>query len=109
MRQTILLLFYVTCLCSCDSIIIQIENGQVRGEVVEFLNKTIDVFTGIRYGKPPIGDLRFKRPFKTENWSDVYDAITEKNSCHQISIFGYGISKHISEDCLFLNVWAPHN
>ena len=111
MRQTILLLFYVTCLCSCDNIIIEIENGQVRGEVVEFLNKTIDVFTGIRYGKPPIGDLRFKRPFKAENWSDVYDATTKKYSCWQFLYNQTEIEidiKDMNEDCLFLNVWAPH-
>ena len=106
--KAILILFCINSLVHCKDILVRIENGMVKGEVVEFNNKLIDVFRGIRYAKAPVGELRFKRPVKVDNWSSVYDAITEKNSCHQISIFGYGISKHISEDCLFLNVWAPH-
>ena len=106
--KAILILFCINSLVHCEDISVRIENGMVKGEVVEFNNKLTNVFRGIRYAKAPVGELRFKRPVKVDNWSSVYDAITEKNSCHQISIFGYGISKHISEDCLFLNVWAPH-
>lgn len=93
--------------CTCKDVIITIENGQVKGQVVELRNKTIDVFKGIRFGKPPIGELRFKRPEKAQNWTGVYDATTEKSSCWQYHFDPK--TRNLSEDCLFVNVWAPHN
>ena len=106
--KIILILLCINSLADCKDIRVMIENGMVKGKVVEFNNKTIHVFRGIKYAKAPIGELRFKRPVKVKNWSNVYDAITEKYSCHQNSIFGYEIKRNFSEDCLFLNVWAPH-
>lgn len=108
MKSVILLLIYLSTLCYCKNVIVHIENGQVKGEVTEFHNKTIDIFKGIRYGKAPIGNLRFKRPEKVDNWTDIYDATTEKNSCWQSGFLGIG-ARNMNEDCLFLNVWAPHN
>ena len=104
---TILILFCLTALALSNEIVVKIENGQVKGQVVEINNKTINVFKGIRFGKPPIGELRFKRPQKAENWTDIYDATTEKFSCWQVLIPGLILNK--SEDCLFLNVWSPNN
>ena len=93
--------------CQNKEIIVNIEDGQIKGELIELRGKTIDVFKGIRFGKPPVGDLRFKRPEKVDKWTDVYDATTEKYSCYQVDInFGVG---EMNEDCLFLNVWSPHN
>ena len=93
--------------CQNKEIVVNIEDGQVKGELVELRGKTIDVFKGIRFGKPPVGDLRFKRPEKVDKWTDVYDATTEKSSCYQLEL-GVLI-QNMSEDCLFLNVWSPHN
>ena len=83
---TLLTLFFLTVSCYCKDITVTIENGQVKGEVVQFRNKTINVFKGIRYGKPPTGHLRYKRPEKTEKWTDVYDATTEKATCWQVHL-----------------------
>ena len=52
--------------------------------------------------------MRFKRPLKAEKWTDIYDATTKKNSCWQVEV-GLSLNSNKSEDCLFLNVWAPHN
>ena len=101
------LFFGLIITCYCKEIIIQTEDGHVKGEVIEFKGKTIDVFNGIRYGKPPIGQLRFKRPEKVEKWTDVYDATTEKSSCFQTELkFKF---EQMNEDCLFVRIWAPHN
>lgn len=41
--------------------IVQIENGKIKGSVLESrLGVLFNAFRGIRYGKAPIGDLRFK-------------------------------------------------
>ena len=103
----IFLVVLLTAFCHCKEIIVNLDDGHVKGEVVELRGKTIDVFNGIRFGKPPIGDLRFKRPEKVDKWTDVYDATTEKNSCYQVDR-GFHMA-NMNEDCLFLRVWAPHN
>ena len=101
------LFFGLIITCYCKEIIIQTEDGHVKGEVIEFKGKTIDVFNGIRYGKPPIGQLRFKRPEKVDKWTDIYDATTDKKSCFQVELklkF-----EQMNEDCLFVRIWAPHS
>ena len=40
-------------------------------------------FTGIRYGKPPTGDLRFKQPEPADKWEGTLDA-SEEVKCFQV-------------------------
>lgn len=68
-------------------------------------------FTGIRYAKAPIDDLRFCPPVAVEPWQDVYDATLFGPSAPQPdeqegSLLGRQ-SEPQSEDCLFLNVYTP--
>lgn len=68
-------------------------------------------FKGIPYAKPPIGGLRWRPPLAAGGWEGVRDAGHFGASCIQPpwpanSIYDDGISS-FSEDCLFLNVWAP--
>jgi para-nitrobenzyl esterase len=62
-----------------------------------------DVFKGIFYAAPPIGDLRWKAPRPPASWSDVRDAFEAGSPCPQT-----GRLASTNEDCLYLNVWAPH-
>ena len=50
---------------------------------------------GIRYAKPPVGDLRFKRAEEYPPWDGVKDATKIGNACPQIDILG-DISKMLS-------------
>lgn len=65
-------------------------------------------FRGIPYAKPPVGDLRFADPQPAESWGDEPRQATEfGGSCIQpASTFGAATS---TEDCLYLNVYAPEN
>ncbi len=54
---------------------------------------------GIPYAKPPLGELRWKAPRPAVAWSGQYKALDFSSDCVQPS--------HGSEDCLYLNVWAP--
>lgn len=80
------------------------------------------LFKGIPYAKPPIGDLRWKRPEETESWDGVYMADTWPPMCMQIlpspdnPMMGpyhaefYSNPEFMppmSEDCLYLNIWMP--
>ena len=43
---------------------------------------------GIRYAKPPVGDLRFKRAEEYPPWDGVKDATEIGDGCPQIDILG---------------------
>ncbi len=68
-------------------------------------------FKGIPYAKPPVGSLRWRPPVAAGGWKGVRDAGHFGASCIQppwpaSSVYDDDIS-NFSEDCLFLNVWAP--
>ncbi|XP_077999754.1 neuroligin-4, Y-linked-like [Glandiceps talaboti] len=63
----------------------------------------MDVFLGLPFAAPPLGDLRFANPKYPEPWGDVYDATEYKPVCTQDSSL-----LPIDEDCLYLNVFAPY-
>lgn len=81
--------------------------GAVEGEAKEDLL----VFKGLPYALPPVGAARWKPPVAIPAWSEVRNAKRFAPACVQPrprpgSIYA---NEHaaMSEDCLFLNVWAP--
>ncbi|KAK0405794.1 hypothetical protein QR680_018199 [Steinernema hermaphroditum] len=71
---------------------------------------TANIFLGIPYAKPPVGELRFEHPQKLPKWKDVLQAKEFTASCVQhhrraseIQVPG----EVFAEDCLSLNVMAP--
>ncbi|XP_049271890.1 esterase CM06B1 [Rhipicephalus sanguineus] len=44
------------------------------------MHKQVQVFLGVPYAKPPIGELRFQKPQSPESWDDIYDANSVKDS-----------------------------
>ncbi|XP_046342234.1 acetylcholinesterase-like isoform X1 [Haliotis rufescens] len=96
------------------------QNGAVRGITHEFggrqNRKSVDVYYGIPYAQPPVGDLRFKLPVQTDRWDDVLDATKKPNTCMQghDTVWGnfsgamvWNPNTETSEDCLYLNIWVP--
>ncbi|XP_067653576.1 cholinesterase-like [Haliotis asinina] len=89
-------------------------DGPIFGQRMSVLGKSLDVFYGIPYAKPPVGDLRFKYPQPSESWGpEVRDARKPMPSCFQIKDALGAVEAHklipddYSEDCLHLTVWAP--
>lgn len=66
-------------------------------------------FKGIPFAAPPVGDLRWKEPQPTKNWTEVRSVKKFGPRAMQRAIFGdMGFrSDGMSEDCLYLNVWTP--
>jgi len=72
---------------------------------------------GIPYAEPPTGDRRWRAPEPPAPWSGTREALAPGSPCpqYQSPLSGAdargGASKAIigSEDCLYLNVWAPAN
>lgn len=83
--------------------------GRVRGTASE----DVHVFRGIPYARPPVGELRWRAPVQLPRWQGVRDATQFGAACVQppspeSSIY-YSTYAAMSEDCLFLNIWAPAN
>ena len=81
---------------------VAVTGGQTRGSHSE-TNPGVMVFKGLPFAAAPTGDLRWRAPFPVEAWSGVRDATTAGPICIQDG--GEDLTQ--SEDCLFLNVWAP--
>lgn len=77
-------------------------SGRVRG----VREASARVFRGLPYAEPPVGPLRFKPPQPLQSWNGVREAIAFGPAAIQAQGALTGGSA-TSEDCLYLNVWAP--
>lgn len=86
---------------------IQTEEGPIQGIVED----DVFAFKGIPYAKPPKDALRWRPPEPVEKWTQVlqaanYSAASYQNA-EECKTSGGGDPGTLSEDCLYLNVWAP--
>jgi para-nitrobenzyl esterase len=105
---------------SADTTTVQTMSGTVEG--VE--NEGIRQFLGIPYAAPPVNQLRWAPPAAVASWEGVREAKEFSPWCPQhdyerseegntYSGEGWTIFENVppaenaSEDCLYLNVWAP--
>ncbi|PMS15035.1 hypothetical protein C0Z18_28820 [Trinickia dabaoshanensis] len=87
---------------------VQLAGGAVAGERATSGAHPLNVFRGIPYAAPPVGPQRWQAPQPLARWSGVREATQFGPRCMQMD--GAGItfrSQRMSEDCLYLNVWAP--
>jgi para-nitrobenzyl esterase len=82
--------------------------GRVRGRRQDGIVK----FLGVPYATPPLGELRFRAPKPPRPWSGVRDTVDFPNPSYQapggeMGPGGNGRMPAPSEDCLYLNIWAP--
>ncbi len=73
--------------------------GRLRGET----EAEVRVFRGVPFAQPPVGALRFRAPEPVKEWSGVREATRFAAAAMQHAERGVAVS----EDCLYLNVWAP--
>ena len=86
------------------------------GKVAGFKEGNINVFKGIPFAAPPLGELRWKAPQPIKPWSGVKDCIQFAASPMQFDPVPFMCwseeflipKKPIDEDCLYLNVWAKN-
>src|SRR3954447_6025077 len=85
--------------------VVQTSNGALRG-----ISRTnYDAWLGIPYAAAPVGKLRLRAPQPAGRWSGVRDATHFGGRCTQNSGWDPGYEQPIvNEDCLYLNVYAPH-
>ena len=104
--------------------VVSLEKGDVRGVVID--GGAVELYAGIPYAKPPVGDLRWREPQDPEPWDGVLDADHFAPMCMQPAelpivgslkqIIGYheytfslfdNYRPAVSEDGLYVNVWKP--
>jgi para-nitrobenzyl esterase len=90
-----------------DSLTVKTLQGKVHGRTIN--NGKVEEFLGLPYAAPPVGDLRWKAPEPPAKWKGVRDATQYGAHCIQTNAFADMIFQDSgpSEDCLFLNVYAP--
>ena len=103
---------------------VTLEKGQVRGVVIA--DGAVELYAGIPYAQPPVGELRWREPQDPQPWEGVLDADHFAPMCMQpthlpiydslariIGYHDYRISltdnwmAPVSEDGLYVNVWKP--
>jgi para-nitrobenzyl esterase len=77
------------------------------GKIQGYKENGIEIFKGIPYAEPPIGDLRFSEPKPKKKWQGVKDTIKCGPMAPQHEPEDPRIHLPESEDCLYLNVWTP--
>ena len=94
--------------------IVTTNSGAVRG-IVRGAYRT---FEGIPYAAPPVGPLRWRAPQPPARWSGTRDATRPGSPCAQVPLTvlpggesilpgASNLTGSTSENCLYLNVWAP--
>jgi len=86
-----------------------VTGGTLAGKLATVDGMTLQEFQGIPYAAPPVGPLRWKPPQPVPAWQGVRQASGFGPRCMQLPLFGDMVfrSRGMSEDCLYLNVWAP--
>ncbi len=87
---------------------VSIDSGKLSGKV---LPSGIKAYLGIPFAAPPVRDLRWREPQPVKPWKGVYNADRKMPECVQVlrphNINHYFGEEPTSEDCLYLNLWAP--
>lgn len=93
---------------------LKVTGGTISGSVNA--DGDVIIYKGIPFAAPPVGDLRWKAPQPVEDWEGVracteYSAAAVQPEQAPFMMwteeFIIDTSKGYSEDCLYLNVWAP--
>ncbi|XP_071941153.1 cholinesterase-like [Antedon mediterranea] len=107
------LILISTILTTVTSKTVTTNSGRITGTSIIFeentyINKSesIDVYRGVPFAEPPVGELRFKRPVERHPWSpEVWNATYNRDVCEQAN--PNIVSADTSEDCLYLNIFVP--
>lgn len=81
---------------------VKVSGGLVSGSQED----GIDVWRGIPYAAAPVGPLRWRAPQPVVPWPGVKRVDAFAPACAQAAAWVPGPKR---EDCLYLNVWAPHD
>lgn len=86
---------------------VKAAGGEIAGTR---LGSGVKAYFGVPFAKPPVQDLRWRAP-QPITWKGVWNADHKGPECVQVlrphNINHYFGEEPTSEDCLYLNLWAP--
>ncbi len=107
-----------------ETSVIHVSQGDLTG--VKTADGAVEVFAGIPYAVPPVGEMRWKEPEPAKPWEGVlkadhfapmsmqttnlpiYNSLTQIIGYHDYKIsFTDNYRPPVSEDSLYLNIWRP--
>ncbi|XP_064475859.1 acetylcholinesterase-like [Ornithodoros turicata] len=112
-RKSILYFIFCVATAVATDITVYTTGGWIRGAVERIRGIPIGRFLGIPYAKPPLGSLRYRPPEPASPWQGVLETKEFRAACAQANgsfppdTPGLVDKRIVSEDCLFLNIWAP--
>jgi para-nitrobenzyl esterase len=87
---------------------VTVEQGALAGKT---LPSGVRAWLGVPFAAPPVRELRWKAPQPAAKWRGTYQADRFAPMCLQAmrgrTMNHYFGHEAISEDCLYLNIWAP--
>ena len=84
--------------------IVKCREGLLRGRT----DGEVAVFWSVPYAAPPVGELRWKGPRPAYPWLGIRNAALKPPMPVQTLFPNSSLGSHeMSEDCLYLNIWAP--
>jgi para-nitrobenzyl esterase len=112
-RLTLISLLVVPFVVGCGAPI-EVDGGLIEGVVVDG-EPGVVAYKGIPFAAPPVGDLRWRQPQPVVSWEGVRQADNYGPVCPQLPYAEDSFwarlrqfpKSEMSEDCLYLNVWAP--
>ncbi len=88
--------------------IVQIDTGLIEGKI---LGSGVRAWLGVPFATPPVRELRWKAPQPAAKWEGIFNADRAAPMCLQSgrgrTMNHYFGTEATSEDCLYLNLWAP--
>ncbi|MCX6551264.1 MAG: carboxylesterase family protein [Acidobacteria bacterium] len=87
---------------------VAIDTGLISGKV---LSSGVRVYLGVPFADPPVREFRWRDPQPVKPWKGIYHADRKPSMCMQQmrahDLNHYFGEESASEDCLYLNLWAP--
>jgi para-nitrobenzyl esterase len=87
---------------------VAVDSGLVAGKM---LPSGVKVYLGVPFAAPPVREFRWRDPQPVAPWKGVYHADRKPSMCMQQmrahDLNHYFGEESASEDCLYLNLWAP--
>ena len=100
--------------CAPKNPVLTVSGGRIQGVLTD--SSQVMVYKGIPYAAPPVGDLRWQAPQPVPAWDgvkvcDTFGPIAWQPGNAPGTFYGdefyWEGTPEQSEDCLYLNVWAP--
>lgn len=106
---TVGLVLGIAGVAKADPLKVKLPQGKIVGKNIH--DGKVRAFMGLPYAGAPVGEFRWKEPQPAPKWKGQRDATKYGAHCAQGRVFDDMVFQDAgpSEDCLFLNVYAPAN